>query len=147
MLEYSLCDSSTFLPGHPDRMRVMDRLHAFCYFLEGLLPRAREPRCCAALRDGIVRVAALLRDIAPEFERSDVYAQLLRARIYADRGLTHAPVGPAGLVLLMSAVARNFVIEGESGLTLAHGEVREFIGRLLDQFDPLDEDELASAAR
>ena len=31
----------------------MDRLHAFCYFLEGLLPRAAESRCAAALRDGI----------------------------------------------------------------------------------------------
>ena len=62
----------------------MDRLHAFCYFLEGLLPRAADARCAAALRDGIARVAWHLRDIAPEFERSDVYAQLLRVRLYAD---------------------------------------------------------------
>ena len=62
----------------------MDRLHAFCYFLEGLLPRATESRCAAALREGIELCAWHLRDIAPEFERSDVYAQLLRVRIYAD---------------------------------------------------------------
>ena len=62
----------------------MDRLHAFCYFLEGLLPRAGDSRCAAALRDGIGRCAWHLRDIAPEFERSDVYAQLLRVRLYAD---------------------------------------------------------------
>jgi hypothetical protein len=64
---------------------VMDRLHAFCYFLEGMMPRAKDPRCCAAIADGISRVAALLREIAPDFERSDVYAQLLRVRVYADR--------------------------------------------------------------
>jgi len=64
---------------------VMDRLHAFCYFLEGLLPRARDPRCCAAINDGIHRVSALLHEISPDFERSDVYAQLLRMRMYADR--------------------------------------------------------------
>jgi hypothetical protein len=39
---------------------------------------------CSALGDGIERVAGILRELAPEFERSDVYAQLLRIRIYAD---------------------------------------------------------------
>jgi hypothetical protein len=74
-----------FLPGHPERAKVMDRLHAFSYFLEGMMPRASEARCAAAMADGIERVARLLREIGPEFERSDVYAQLLRARVYADR--------------------------------------------------------------
>ena len=84
-LEYSLRACGGFLPGHPERPKVMDRLHAFLYFLEGLLPRAQEPRCAAALREGIPRAAHHLREIAPEFERSDVYAQLLRMRLYADR--------------------------------------------------------------
>ncbi len=84
MLEASLRTYADFLPGHPERPKVMDRLHAFCYFLEGLLPRAADPRCAAALRDGIGLCARHLRDIAPEFERSDVYAQLLRIRLYAD---------------------------------------------------------------
>ena len=85
VLDYALRTYAAFLPGHPDRLKVMDRLHAFCYFLEGLIPRENDPQCSAAIRDGIARVAALLREIAPEFERSDVYAQLLRVRIYADR--------------------------------------------------------------
>ncbi len=85
VLDYALRTYATFLPGHPDPLRVMDRLHAFSYFIEGMMPRATEPRCCAAINDGIRRVAALLREIGPDFERSDVYAQLLRARIYADR--------------------------------------------------------------
>ena len=84
VLEASLRTYADFLPGHPERPKVMDRLHAFCYFLEGLLPRAGEARCAAALRDGIGRAACHLRAIAPEFERSDVYAQLLRVRLYAD---------------------------------------------------------------
>jgi hypothetical protein len=83
VLEFSLRTYASFLPGHADREKVMDRLHAFCYFLEGLLPRASDPRCPAALCDGIRRVESYLRDIAPEFARSDVYAQLLRARCYA----------------------------------------------------------------
>lgn len=84
VLEASLQTFADFLPGHPERPKVMDRLHAFCYFLEGLLPRALDSRCAAALRDGIARAACHLRAIAPEFERSDVYAQLLRVRLYAD---------------------------------------------------------------
>lgn len=83
LLEYALRDQAAFLPGDEAPDRVMDRLHAFCYFLEGLLPCAGQPECAGALKDGIGRVAALLRRIAPVFERCDVYAQLLRLRLFA----------------------------------------------------------------
>ncbi len=62
----------------------MDRLHAYCYFLEGLMPVIHRPKCRAAVEEGITRVSGYLREIAPVFERSDVYAQLLRVRIYAE---------------------------------------------------------------
>ena len=84
VLECSLAGYRDFLPGHPDPERVMDRLHAFCYFLEGLLPRAADPRCATAMADGIAHTARHLREIAPVFERCDVYAQLLRIRLFAD---------------------------------------------------------------
>ncbi len=84
-VEAALATHSSFLPGHPDPLKVMDRLHPFLYFLEGLLPRAADKRCAAAICAGIPRVAALLREIAPRFVRSDVYAQLLRVRLLADR--------------------------------------------------------------
>jgi hypothetical protein len=83
VLADSLRSHSSFLEAEPERERLMDRLHAYCYFLEGLLPRASRADCAAALRDGIVRVGGLLRDIGPVFERSDVCAQLLRLRIHA----------------------------------------------------------------
>ncbi len=82
-LARALATHEDFLPGTPEQQRVMDRLHAYCYFLEGLLPRAREREYAQVLAAGIQRVAALLREIAPEFERSDVNAQLLRVRLYA----------------------------------------------------------------
>ena len=84
LLESALRSYSSFLPGHPDPSKVVDRLHAFVYFLEGLLPRAGEKRCAAALCDGIRKVAHYLGETASEFERADVYAQLLRIRIFAD---------------------------------------------------------------
>src|SRR5206468_3201392 len=84
VLEASLATFRDFLPGHADRLKVMDRLHAFCYFLEGMLPHAHDARCAAALAEGIPIVADHLRAIAPDFARSDVFAQLLRVRLFAD---------------------------------------------------------------
>jgi hypothetical protein len=84
VLDASLQSHPAFLPGHPDRTKVVDRLHAYLYFLEGLLPRANEKRCAAALCQGIQRVSEFLEQTAEEFERSDVYAQLLRVRLFAD---------------------------------------------------------------
>lgn len=83
-LAYTLGTHRSFLPGDTDPHRVMDRLHAYCYFLEGLLPCLDRPECAEAARWGIGKVGQLLREIAPGFERSDVCAQLLRARLFAD---------------------------------------------------------------
>lgn len=82
-LSVALASHGDFLPGATDRHAVMDRLHAYCYFLESLVAFPDREDCAAALREGIDRVAQLLREIAPEFARSDVYAQLLRVRMKA----------------------------------------------------------------
>ena len=91
LLDNTLRSYASFLPGHSDPLKVVDRLHAFLYFVEGILPKACEPsgsptreRCRAALCDGIRRVSGHLAQTASEFERSDVYAQLMRIRIFAD---------------------------------------------------------------
>jgi hypothetical protein len=76
--EQSLRNAPEFLPGHPGGRKVVDRLHAYLYFLEGLLPMPSE-----ALAQGIARVADFARQHGPQFERSDVYAQLLRIRLFA----------------------------------------------------------------
>jgi hypothetical protein len=71
-------------PGGEPGARTMDRLHAYGYFLEALLPRAGESAVRAALSEGIERTGSLLRQWRGEFERSDVPAQLLRVRLWAD---------------------------------------------------------------
>jgi hypothetical protein len=83
-LQAALDNHREFLPGESDPARIMDRLHAYAYFLEGLLPVLHRPDCAAAFRNGVDRVAGYLREIAPVFVRSDVYAQLLRARLLGD---------------------------------------------------------------
>jgi hypothetical protein len=83
-LREALATSATFLPAETPA-KTMDRLHAFSYFLEGILPAADSDEVRAALRDGIVQVSQYLREIRPEFERSDVSAQLLRVRLLASQ--------------------------------------------------------------
>jgi hypothetical protein len=66
-----------------ERLSVVDRLHAYCYFLEALPPRFDQPEVVAAYGNALAEIARVLRVLAPEFSRSDVYAQLLRARLRA----------------------------------------------------------------
>jgi hypothetical protein len=83
-LQAALDNDRHFLPGDPDQRRVMDRLHAYSYYLEGLLPVLDRPECATAFRNGVDRAAGYLREIAPLFARSDVYAQVLRVRLLGE---------------------------------------------------------------
>ena len=83
-LRYSLDTHDSFLPGNADELKVMDRLHAYSYFLEALLARTGRAEARMALEVGIGRVGHYLREIGPRFERSDVCGQLLRVRLLAD---------------------------------------------------------------
>jgi hypothetical protein len=82
-LAMALASHETFLSDEPDQEKVMDRLHAYCYFLEALLAATEHPEARRALAWGIARAGSLLREISPVFERSDVNAQLLRVRLIA----------------------------------------------------------------
>jgi hypothetical protein len=73
-----------FLPGDSNPNHVMDRLHAYSYFLEGLLPVVDRSEYANIFRAGIARAAGHLHEIAPRFARSDVYAQVLRARLFGE---------------------------------------------------------------
>lgn len=82
-LALALDSKDRFLPAETAE-KTMDRLHAYNYFLEAILPHSGRPECRDALEEGISRVSRYLREIAPVFARSDVYAQLLRVRLYAE---------------------------------------------------------------
>lgn len=82
-LARGLATHETFPEQAETRAKVMDRLHAYCYFLEALLAVSDRAETGAALAAGIERTATLLREIRPEFLRADVCAQLLRVRLYA----------------------------------------------------------------
>jgi hypothetical protein len=83
MLAYSLATHEKFFSSEPDQEKRMDRLHAYSYFLEAILPVVDRPIVQEALTSGLARAAALYREIAPVFERADVAAQILRVRLIA----------------------------------------------------------------
>jgi len=90
-LESALSTEGDFLPGDTNQEKVMDRLHAYLYFLEGLAPVIGRADCANIFQRGLDRVAKHLRAIEPIFIRSDVYSQLLRARLYGC-GLGSLPI-------------------------------------------------------
>jgi hypothetical protein len=86
-LQKSLATHREYLPGSDDPLVVMDRLHPYCYFLEGMSPFVSDYREEYAW--GLDRAGSLLREIRPRFLRADVCAQLLRARLIA---AAHVPL-------------------------------------------------------
>jgi hypothetical protein len=78
----ALSTKDEFLPAETSE-KTMDRLHAYSYFLEALMPVADRTEVRQAIAEGILRVSHYLREIRGEFERSDVNAQLLRVRLMA----------------------------------------------------------------
>jgi hypothetical protein len=82
MVDATLKTHATFLAGASCPEQVMDRLHPYCYFLEGLLPLLARRDCIDVYVECIGSIDRWLREIEPTFVRSDVYAQLLRARLY-----------------------------------------------------------------
>jgi AcrR family transcriptional regulator len=59
-------------------------------------------------------------------------------KIYAARGVDNPHLAPDALALFMSALARNFLIEGEAGVSVGHAAALAVIERILDLIDPLD---------
>jgi hypothetical protein len=102
-LPRTLADYRRFLPG-AEGDRVMDRLHAFGYFLEGLLPAADCAEARRALVAGMETMARLLQDGEPAFVRSDVCAQLLRVRLWAE-SLWGVPLDKASAAREANAIA------------------------------------------
>jgi hypothetical protein len=81
LLDAALATHHSFLM--PDNLspEIMDKLHAYCYFLEGLTPALERAECARVYAEGIETVSGLLRRMEPVFARSDVFAQLLRLRL------------------------------------------------------------------
>jgi hypothetical protein len=103
-VESLIANHHDFLAGETNREKVMDRLHAYAYFLEGLTPVLNRPDCARIYREGVERAAGYLLEIAPLFTRSDVFAQLLRVRLLGEA---------LGVMPLDHATAAQYAAEAE----------------------------------
>lgn len=124
MTDTALAAHAGYLREVADAHEIMDRLHAYCYFLEGLTPLLDRASCAQAWAQGIDSVACYLREIAPSFARSDVYAQLLRARIYgAETGGidTNAAEEEAAALAAFQASSHDARIDGGFYFGRRHG--------------------------
>jgi hypothetical protein len=74
-LQAALASHSGYLEGAPNAHAAMDRLHPYLYFLEALLTH---PEHKGVVNEGAALARRRFCKLAPEFERADVAAQLLR---------------------------------------------------------------------
>ncbi|MDQ2947933.1 MAG: hypothetical protein M3Y27_18705 [Acidobacteriota bacterium] len=132
-LEQALATEQDFLPGETDCAKVMDRLHAYAYFMEGMLPCADRPECARALVGGMAKVTQHLRDIAPSFARSDVYAQLLRIRLFAD-AFAVAPLNTVEAAKEAEAIATFQIDSGGFIFGTKRGEPMPFVNPVSTAF-------------
>ena len=135
----AIASEPAFLPGSADREKTMDRLHAYAYFLEGLLPVLSRPECARVYAAGVQRMTDYVDDIAPEFVRSDVYAQLLRARIYGEalgavRLDDTAAAREAGEVARFQLESEDLRIHGGFGFALRGSEFLPFVNPVSTAF-------------
>jgi len=84
MAEQAMSCHACFLRQANGRYDTMDRLHAYLYFLEGLTPVMDRAECRPVCAEGLASVERLLAETEQTFVRSDVLAQLLRARRLLD---------------------------------------------------------------
>jgi AcrR family transcriptional regulator len=133
--------SAKYFRMHTEALASRHPLRAL-WALNSNLPEGKRMTEYVALGKVYPALRDEMRETGENFRQQQIEAM---ERIYAERGFDDMLIGPRGLVLLMSAVARNFVIEGEVGVMLGHDEVQCLIAKFLDHFDPLDEGALATA--
>jgi AcrR family transcriptional regulator len=108
--------------------------------LNSSLPEGKRVTEFIALSKVYPALREAMREAGESFRRLQIEAV---ERLFVKRGLDHAIMGPRALVALLAALARNVVIESEVNLSMAHEELHELIGRILNRYDPLGTDEFA----
>lgn len=133
LIEAGIHTCRGFLAGANERLKVMDRLHAYSYFLEAMSPLLNCPSqagadCLKTYGYVLEDAARNLRELAPEFARSDVYAQILRARVRASH------VIPVDTAAAREEAAALETFQAESGDHRLHGGF--FFGKRGDVMSP-----------
>ena len=126
MVDSAIATHAGYLTKAVNEHQVMDRLHSYAYFLEGLVPVLDRPECAEAYLQGICAISIRLKAIALSFARSDVYAQLLRARVFGAKSVgidVTAALEEAAALATYQAVSDDARIDGGLFFGRRHGEM------------------------
>lgn len=108
------------------------------WVLNSNLPEGKRVTEFVALSKVYPALREAMREAGESFRQAQIEAI---EGLFARRRIDDAIMGPRALVTLMAALARNLVIESEVDLSMAHEDLHELIARILNRYDPLDEDE------
>jgi AcrR family transcriptional regulator len=126
--------AASYFRMHDEALSSPHPLRAL-WALNSSLPEGKRMTEYVALGKVYPRLRETMRENGERFRALQIAAI---ENIYAQRRISRPIIGPAGLAMLMSALARTFVIEGEVGMSMAHAEAQALIERLLNRLDPLD---------
>jgi AcrR family transcriptional regulator len=124
--------SANYFRLHDEALSSPNPLRAL-WELNTNMPEARRMTEYIALGKVYPALRAEMRRTGANYRKLQVAAI---ERAIAARGLAQPPIEPEALAMLMSAVARNFLIEGEVGMTVGHEGMRRLVETILDTLDP-----------
>jgi len=97
------------------------------------LPEARRMFEYVALGRQFPSLRDEMRTTGERFRKLQVEAVALA---YDRRGVANPEVSPAAFAMLMSAVARSLVIEGQVGMNASHAEMVALLEKWIDRIEP-----------
>lgn len=125
--------TTNYLRLHDEALSSPTPLRAL-WALNSNMPEVRRMTEFIALGKVYPALRAEMRRTGENYRRMQIEAM---EDLFARHGITHPQIGPETLAMLISSVARNFLIEGEVGVTTGHAGLRALIEDILDTYDPL----------
>ncbi|PEQ11626.1 hypothetical protein B2G71_16000 [Novosphingobium sp. PC22D] len=117
---------------HDEALSSSRPLHAL-WALHCSMPEGGQINEFVALAKQYPALRDEMRQTGETFRKQQVEAI---EKIYARGRVKNPQIGPAALTLLIAAVARNYAIEAQVGISLAHEELRQLIDTYLDCLEP-----------
>lgn len=124
--------AALYFAMHDEALSGPRPLHALWELNRGL-PEGKRMTEFVALARRYPRLSEEMRATGENFRRLQIEAI---ERVYAQVGTPDPAISPAALAMLLSAVARSFVIEDGVGVSSGHAELNRVIGLLLDRYEP-----------
>ncbi len=116
---------------HDEALSHHRPLHALWDLNRGM-PEGKRMTEFVALARQYAKLREEMRETGENFRRLQIDAI---ERVYAQVGNPDPPISPAALAMLLSAIARSFVIEDGVGVASGHDELNRLITLLLDRYE------------